>query len=193
MGALHPDHGTLVLLGAGAAFWPTFTTATESQDDRPDPIDRWSQRVVSALAREFDATARFPFGGPPYEPFINWSLTSGRAFQSPTGMMVHDTVGMMISLRGALQFPDRFTLPLPSSLTPCDICVDSPCATACPVGALSAQAPYDLASCHSYLDTPAGQDCLSNGCTARRACPISAGAHRCPEQSAHHMKAFHPK
>ena len=34
---------------------------------------------------------------------------------------------------------------------------------------------------------------MDNGCRARRACPLSAGADREPAQSAHHMKAFHPR
>lgn len=193
MGALHPDQGTLILLVAGPDFWPVFTAAPESQDGAPDPIDRWSQRVVGGLATEFGATARYPFGGPPYEPFINWSLESGRAFQSPVGMMVHDTVGMLISIRGALHFADVLPFPAPTGLNPCDTCIGRPCTTTCPVGALSADAPYDLGGCHAYLDRPAGQSCMANGCAARLACPISAGAGRVPEQSTHHMKAFHPK
>ena len=110
MGALHPAHtdanqltgGTLVLVGAGTAFWPVFSASDEAHDSMPDPIDRWSTRVVNNLASTFAATPLFPFGGPPYAPFIDWALKSGRAFQSPTGMMVHDTVGMMISYRGAV-------------------------------------------------------------------------------------------
>ncbi|GGH40634.1 hypothetical protein SAMN05444007_11545 [Cribrihabitans marinus] len=199
MGALHPRRcgaaqltdGTLILLGAGPAFWPAFTTAPEARDGAPDPIDRWSRRVVGGLAAQYGAEAHFPFGGPPYAPFIDWALKSGRAFLSPTGMMVHDTVGLMISFRGALHFGQEFDLPPLHARSPCTGC-PAPCLTACPVEALRRDAPYDLAACHSFLDSPAGADCMMKGCAARRACPLSAGAGRTDAQSALHMKAFHP-
>lgn len=194
MGALDPEEesGTLVLLGAGPEFWPVLRASAEATDDLPDPVDRWSMRVVGSLADQFGAQAVFPFGGPPYAPFIRWAEASGRAFKSPVGMLVHDTVGMMISYRGALLLPQHVPFPMPAGVSPCTTC-HAPCTTACPVGALSADAPYDLAACHGFLDTPAGVDCLINGCAARRACPVSAGAGRDPAQSAHHMKAFHPR
>ncbi|GHF63268.1 hypothetical protein GCM10017056_38170 [Seohaeicola zhoushanensis] len=193
MGALLHEGRTLILLGAGAAFWPVFRAAPEATDTQPDPVDRWSLRVVGALAERFDATALFPFGGPPYQPFIAWARASGRAFQSPVGMLVHDSVGMMISYRGALHLPGEIACPVPAGVSPCDSCAAKPCTTACPVGALSADRPYDLDACHGFLDTRPGQDCMAQGCAARRACPLSAGAGREPAQSAHHMKVFHKR
>lgn len=200
MGALHPDvchakglkGGTLILFGTGADFWPVFRMAQESQDSKPDPIDRWSQRVIGKIANALDATAHYPFGGPPYAPFIDWAKKSGRAFASPTGMLVHDEVGLMISYRGALHFAETFAIPVPTPASPCESCDTRPCLTACPVGALGTIAPYDVVACHTYLDTLAGADCLGQGCQVRRICPVSAGAARSSAQSSHHMKAFHP-
>lgn len=201
MGTLHPARvqardltgGTLVLLGCGPGFWPVFNASPEAQDGFSDPVDRWSLRVISSLANQFDATPLFPFGGPPYAPFIDWAQKSRRAYSSPTGMLVHDTVGLMISYRGAMHFFPELTLAPQRAKPPCHTCATRPCAYACPVGALSETRPYDVAACHAYLDTAAGQDCMMNGCAARRACPISTGANRSAEQSALHMKAFHPK
>lgn len=199
MGALHPraaqakglDNGTLVLLGAGPGFWPVYSASPEAADGTPDPIDRWSTRVIGALARGYGARALFPFGGPPYQPFIDWAVKSGRAFTSPVGMLVHDTVGLMISYRGALHFQTELPIEAARVPSPCNSCMERPCATTCPVGALSDHASYDLALCHDFLDTHRGQDCLTHGCAARRACPVSAGAGRGQAQSTHHMKAFH--
>lgn len=195
MGALHSgdgDAGTVVLLGTGPGFWPVFSQSPEYEDGRPDPVDRWSKRVVGALAKGAEGNCQFPSDGPPYPPFIAWALGTGRAFQSPTGMLVHDTVGLMISYRGAILFEDRLALPHAVGASPCDSCRDRPCVTACPVGALSDTAAYDVPACHAFLDSRAGQDCMARGCAARRACPVSAGAGRDPTQSALHMKAFHP-
>lgn len=201
MGALHPARcgardlagGTLILLGCGPGFWPAFTAAPEARDGAPDPIDRWSARVVGAIADALGARARFPFGGPPHAPFIDWALKSGRAWHSPVGMLVHDIVGLMISYRGALHWPDEFPIPAPGSVCPCDTCAGRPCTAACPVGALGQGRAYDVARCHTWLDRPAGLGCMMQGCAARRACPVSRGAGRQPEQSALHMRSFHPR
>jgi hypothetical protein len=200
MGALHPARvgakgdlaGTLILLGAGPGFWPAFTASPEATDDRPDPVDRWSTRVVGDLAKGYRASALFPFGGPPYQPFLDWAVKSGRAWQSPVGMLVHDTVGLMISFRGALHLDAEIAIPNAAADAPCRTCIGQPCATACPVSALSAKKAYDVPACHAFLDTEAGGDCLARGCAVRRACPISLGAGRSDAQSALHMRSFHP-
>lgn len=200
-GALHPakqpveglSHGTTILLGTGAEFWPAFTTTKEYLDGQPDPIDRWSNRTIGGLAATLGATAYYPFGGPPYRPFINWALASGRAFTSPSQMMVHDEVGLLISYRGALHFDQSFDIPPPVlAHSPCATCATQPCLNTCPAHALIDGGPYDLAACHRHLDTPAGTPCMTQGCLARRACPHSDGAGRTFEQTAHHMRHFHP-
>ncbi len=197
MGATHPrtsgakglDGGTLVLLGAGPGFWPVLKAAPEWNG--PDPVDRWSTRVIGQMALDLGADAHFPFGGPPYAPFIDWALKSGRTFSSPVGALVHDTVGMMISYRGALHFAQEFEIPEAVAPSPCTTCA-APCTSTCPVGALNDQEFYDVVACHAHLSTDEGQTCMTGGCLARLSCPVSAGANRDPEQSAHHMKAFHP-
>lgn len=201
LGALHPaatkvqdvSSGTLLLLGTGPTFWPVLQSSPEMQDGARDPIDRWSKRILQHMAEAFGATAHYPFGGPPYKPFINWALASGRAFQSPAGPMVHDEVGMMISFRGALHFDAEFDIPSPPlQHSPCDICDDKPCLTACPVSALSASGVYDVPACYVHIAKPEGAECMEIGCLARRACPLSVGANRDPSQTAHHMSYFRP-
>ena len=185
------DPATVILLGTGADFWPAFQNATEYNDGQPHPVDRWSKRVVGGLAKTYMAQTAFPSDGPPYPPFISWALKTNRFFLSPVGMMVHDTVGLMISIRGALLFDAEIAIPSPRAIPPCDAC-DAPCVSSCPVDALGGDTGYDVKACHSHLDTPEGQSCMAQGCLARRACPVSAGAQRTHAQSALHMKAFHP-
>ena len=148
--------------------------------------------MIKTLADTLKAEALFPFTGPPYQPFLRWAIDSGRAWQSPAGMLVHDTSGLMVSYRGALRFQRPVALPTPPDAAPCATCVDQPCMTACPVNALSAARGYDVDACHGFLDSQAGQDCLSQGCKARRACPVSQRFERHPDQSALHMRSFHP-
>ncbi|MCV3273711.1 ferredoxin [Roseobacter sinensis] len=194
MGATDLDDRTsVVLLGAGRDLWPVFTATAEYADGERDPLDRWSKRVIGALAAKLNARAAYPSDGPPYLPFISWALQTGRFFQSPTGMMIHDEAGLMISIRGALLFDVPIRLEQVSQASPCDRCTDKPCVSACPVAALSATHAYDVPKCKAFLDTVDGADCMSQGCRVRRACPVSQEFGRLPIQSAFHMRAFHPQ
>jgi hypothetical protein len=196
LGAFHPGPddgapeacGTLVLLGPeGPGFWQVFREAPEFGDGRPDPLDRWSARVIGALAVSVGGRALFPFGGPPFAPFTAWARASGQAWISPVGLLVHARFGLLVSYRGALALTARLDLPERGE-RPCDGCA-KPCLEACPVGALGASG-YDLAACHGWLDGAAGRSCLAGGCAVRRACPVGQGMQ--PEvQSAFHMAAFH--
>lgn len=197
-GAFHPDEGqgcpagtgTLILLSPQEpGFWPAFTASAEYRDGAPDPMDRWSARVIGQLARDLGAQPLFPFGGPPFHPFYAWALASGRAWAAPVRLLVHDSAGLFASYRGALAFPDRLTLAGTAGQSPCDTCADQPCLSACPVGALGANG-YDVPACRAYIAGSSGHDCLGSGCAVRRACPISTRHGRLPEQSAFHMRAF---
>jgi len=190
MGALHPEQGgTLVLLGPDEpSFWGVFTQTIEYLEKYDDPIDQWSQRVIKTLAKQLSAQAIFPFGGPPYHPFIAWALASGRAWQSPVGLLVHDTAGLFVSYRGAVLLSETLELPK-NGTSPCRKCKEKPCLSACPAAALTS-ASYDVTACHGYLDTLNGADCLNNGCLVRRNCPVGQNR-RLPAQSALHMRAFH--
>jgi len=190
MGTLHFEGDTIALLGAGSGMWPRFVTGPEHADGRPDPLDRWSKRILGKLCTRHGATAVFPSDGPPYAPFIAWARASGRFWQSPTGMLVHDRAGLMISIRGALRLSGERPLSGSCDRNPCDTCADRPCTSACPVDALSADAPYDVPTCKAHLAHPNGTECMTGGCLARRACPVSREFGRDPAQSAFHMRAF---
>lgn len=188
---LHVPDGcqTVILLGPNEPdFWPAFQSAPESQDGQPDPMDRWSTRVIGAWAELILAKPLFPFGGPPYLPFFSWALETGRIHQSPIMLLVHDAAGLFVSFRGALALPELIDLPAPPP-SPCNTCRETPCKTACPVDALDGTS-YDVHRCKSYLGTPEGKDCMEIGCAARRVCPVSQAYPRNPAQSAFHMTAF---
>jgi hypothetical protein len=189
MGHLPVDQDSIVLVGADANFWTHFTQSREYSDLQPDPIDRWSKRLLNKLAAKHNGRAEFPSDGPPFAPFISWATESGRFWQSPTGMLIHDQAGLMISIRGALRLP--MSLPKHIAATnPCDTCVDRPCASACPVSALSLDHFYDVPLCKAHLEVPLGSDCMSGGCLVRQVCPVSQAFNRPEEQSAFHMQAF---
>lgn len=187
---LAPDLQTLVLLGPEEpGFWDHLTAGPEWQDGGPDPVDRWSRRVIGRMACDLGGKAFFPFGGPPYHPFFQWALRSGRAFASPVTLLVHDRAGLFVSYRGAIALKARIDLPPPAP-NPCESCAAKPCLMACPPAALGAKG-YDVPACHDFLDRAGGKDCLTRGCAVRRACPLSQAYGRVAEQSAYHMRLFH--
>lgn len=191
LGGVAERGGTVLLLGPREpGFWPAFSASPEYADGLPDPMDRWSKRVIGTLARDWGGTAVFPSDGPPYPPFIAWALASGCAWVSPAGLLVHERQGLWLSFRGAVRLPRA--IGLARGENPCESCVGQPCRTACPVDALK-PGSYDVTSCKAFLGGLQGRDCRSQGCAARRACPIGRAYGRNDDQSRFHMRAFFPE
>jgi hypothetical protein len=166
-----------------------FRRFARERDPSKDMIDDWTREVVSELADDLQATAIFPFGEPAY-PFLTWAKRSGAGHTSPLGLNIHATYGLWHAYRAALLFPVEFDLPKQSAgLHPCESCADKPCLSACPVGAFSGTS-YDVESCAAHVGSPAGIDCLDNGCKARRACPIGKSFTYHPYQAQFFMRAF---
>ena len=182
---------TLVLVGnAGPGMWAAFAASEEVNDGAPDALDRWSRRIVSRLAHALDAAAYFPFGDPPYRPFIRWAQRAGPVYPSPIGPMVHPDYGLWHAYRGALAFRERLELPPRDERTsPCESCIERPCLSVCPVRAFSASG-YDVERCTAHIASRADAQCLGEGCLARHACPIGRDAAYGAPQAAFHMRAF---
>ncbi len=180
---------TLLMLGPHEpGFWAAFTQSPEWKDGDGDAMDRWSSRVIGDWAGALGATAVFPFGGPPFAPFIRWATDSGWVQASPVSLLVHANAGLWVSFRGALALPYHIDLPPPAP-APCSSCVEKPCLTACPVGALGA-AGYDVPACKAFLATDRGASCMSTGCQVRTACPVGQAHGRVASHSAYHMAHF---
>lgn len=181
-----PEWGSLLLISPiDGAFWRIFQASPEFADNHSDPVDRWSQRIISQIADQIGGQAIFPFQGPPFYPFYDWAVRSGRATTSPINLLCHDETGLFVSYRGAIAVPEQH-LAAPQT-SPCRTCA-APCKTACPVDAF-ATGVYDVDRCKTYLRQPDGQDCMKNGCRARRACPVGA-ALRPTDMSAYFMTEF---
>ena len=182
---------TVILIGnAGAAMFEQFRQSPEATDGLADPLDRWSLRVVGSLARTLGAHALFPFGGPPWHPFQRWAQRAEDVAPSPTGMLIHPDYGLWHAYRGALAFADAVPFPPRGQRpAPCADCVDRPCLSACPAGALTA-AGYDVRRCRSHVVSPDGRACRDGGCQVRAACPVGQAFRYGPDQAAFHMTAF---
>ena len=171
---------SLVLFGnTGSSIWPEFSTSSELRDGLDNPMDRWSKRIGDEIAAQLGGVAYYPFGGPPYQPFISWAQKAESLRPSKLGMLLHPEYGLWHAYRFAVALPvvlfDKQTdesLPLHA----CDTCLDQPCYSVCPVGAF-ANNHYDVDRCVRYLDANPHAACNRDGCMARMNCP-KAEEHR---------------
>jgi hypothetical protein len=153
-------------------------------------LDDWTRRVVVPVAERFGARAAFPSDGPPWLPFQRWAMRAEGVRASPLGVLIHPDFGLWHAYRAALVFDRALDLaPAPLRAHPCDTCADRPCLTACPVGAVTAEA-YAVDKCAQHVAGGAGEACRSIGCLARRACPVGAGQVYPERAMAFHMAAF---
>ena len=181
---------TLILLGnAGSGMWAAFQCAPESSAPA-NALDTWSLRVIGALAERLGGCALFPFGGPPYLPFVRWAQRAEPVFPSPIGPLVHPRYGLWHAYRGALGFASEIALPGRADIAcVCETCIDQPCLHSCPVNAFGADG-YDVSTCVEHVESAAGCSCLLQGCLARRACPVGREYRYVPAQAEFHMRAF---
>ncbi len=181
---------TVVLFGfVGGAQWPVFAASPEYADGRPDPLDRWAQRVIGGMGAPYDAIEWYP-SEPPWRPFQRWGMRAEAVHPSPLGLLIHPEFGLWHAYRGALGFRARLSVPaVDRRSSPCETCAGRPCLSACPVGALRAGA-YERSTCVAHVASDAGRDCLAQSCRARRSCPVGEGYRYGGAQSAFHMSAF---
>lgn len=203
-GAFHPDPEdgvpafgdgaraqTVVLLGfIGGRRWPTFAASPEYGDGAPEPLDRWSRRVIEELEVRTGGRGLYPSDGPPWLPFQRWACRSDAVSYSPLGILIHADFGLWHAYRGALAFRERLALPPPDRRpSPCEVCSAKPCLSACPIGAVTTGG-YDHLRCRAHVAGAHGAACLDGGCLARRSCPVGNEFRYDGVQSSFHMAAF---
>jgi hypothetical protein len=180
---------TLVLIGnAGPALYDAFFGNGQAPGD--NPLDDWTRRVIAPIAARLRARPAFPSDGPPWLPFQRWAMRAEGVKASPLGVLIHPEFGLWHAYRAALVFDRGLELPpTPIRAHPCYTCLDRPCLSACPVGAVTEQG-YAVDNCAAHVGSRDGKLCRSIGCLARRACPVGAD-HRYPDRAmAFHMAAF---
>jgi hypothetical protein len=182
--------GTVVLLGfTGRVQWPAFADSAEANDGLRHPLDRWSRRVIGALALDFVAQDFYP-SDTPVLPFQQFAMRCEPVHPSPIGLLIHPRWGLWHAYRGGLIFSERLLLPeRESSPSPCQSCEAKPCLIGCPVGAFES-GHYNLEACVRHVASEAGSNCRERGCRARRACPVGAQEAYAAQQMGFHMSAF---
>jgi ferredoxin len=182
---------SLILIGhAGSSIWPHFTKWRQTQPpDLANPLDAWSEQVISPIAKALGGRAIFPFQKP-FHPFQQWVMRAEGLKPSPLGILIHPVYGLWHAYRGAVVFDDEILIQEAQEKShPCDLCLGKPCLSACPVNAFSGQG-YDVQSCRTHLAAEAGEECMDGGCKARLACPVGRDYVYEPDQMQFHMQAF---
>ncbi|NKB61363.1 MAG: hypothetical protein GKR95_04215 [Gammaproteobacteria bacterium] len=188
---------SMMLFGnTGSSLWGNFCSSTEYLDGEPNPLDRWSLRIGNSMARELGGKAFFPFGGPPFQPFLAWAKKSEGLESSKLGMLIHEEYGLWHAYRFAIALPHELKRheleglgAKKETLTDiCGQCVEQPCLKKCPVDAFG-EHEYKVESCYHHISTPENT-CMNNGCAARRACPIGADFLYDKSHAQFHMNQF---
>ncbi len=178
-------HRRLVLLGqAGTSLWERMDEVGYDSDDRCDDYSRSS--VDEWFAAEHpDATNTTVYPGDALVPLGRLAELAGWGRPSPLGLTIHPAYGPWIAHRIALL--TDLELPVasgPHGDHPCDSCIETPCVSACPVGAVSTAGPFDIDACATHR---AGHDsACAYECLARNACPVGSDHRYGPVQMRHH-------
>ena len=180
---------SVVVVGnGGGAFWAAFRAWAEPQpgfDVRPHPLDAFTRTVLELYALPVLAaygvagTLRFPFdAAEPALSFVHLAEAAGLGRRGLLGILIHPEFGPWMALRGALLLDVVIAAARPADgFDPCPACVERPCLAACPVGAVSVAAGWDVERCVAHrLETPGNCDEV---CAARGAC-VYGRPHRYP-------------
>lgn len=164
------DYQRLVLLGHGGRRLWAALQAWGMQT--ADPVDYYSTQIARQFIRDY-------LGNPPVFwlypqtgyllPLQRLGELAGWSHPSPLGLGIHPEFGVWFAYRAAFlttaDLPLRVEAQRPS---PCETCVQKPCITICPVGAVL-PARFDVESCAHYRLRD-GSPCADR-CLARLACP----------------------
>ena len=174
----------VMLAQGGSRLWDYIVA--DGRDIR-DPFDETSERLAGEFVTEFleGAAWELVYPGAPFLPLTRLAEHVGWGAPSPLGLTINAEYGLWLAHRAVfLVDAEVQTAPIESFAHPCDSCVDKPCVSACPAGAVDAVAGFTMDLCGHYRIEP-GSRCAYQ-CLARNACPVGTEHRYGPAQMAHH-------
>lgn len=185
----HTPYRTFVMLGqAGTRLWETI--AQEGLAQSAAPFDNTSHRLVDRFVTVHADGASYEvvYPGHALLPLGRLAELAGWGRPSPLGLTINDEYGLWLAHRVAFLIDADVTVPhRRASSHPCDTCVAKPCVAACPVGAVDAEAGFDVDTCATFR--VAEESVCAHQCLARNACPVGTEHRYGPEQMRHHYES----
>jgi hypothetical protein len=190
--ALLPDARTALVVGSGGrALWSALRAAPEF-DAASDPVETYTARVLDALAGDLSRAGHpsrvlYPMEqrGGVWADFVALAREAGLGASSRLGLLLHPIYGPWLSIRAVLLIGLECPAGAPlNGFDPCERCA-TPCAEACPGGAVR---PEGISARVCY-ETQRTEPACALRCNARRACVVGQEHAYAAEAEAHHMSA----
>jgi hypothetical protein len=200
-GAIDPTARSIVIVGnGGGAMWRAFKQHVDQNPGwlaHDNPLDDFTREVIerdvaTALSgASLRCTIVYPFmnNGPTLN-FIELAKIAGIAGPSILGVAVNPVYGPWIAFRAAILLDAEIDSPGEAAgFDPCPRCVERSCMPACPVGAISVEAGWDIPKCLTHR-VEVESDCAPR-CHARAGCVLGP-EHRYPddELAYHQMRSL---
>ena len=161
----------IVLLGSvGRTLWE-IVRRDHWQDS--DPIDRYSIRIVEELRKLHwhGQKIEWLYPGPCPIPIQRLCRQAGWSHPSLLGLDIHAQFGTWFACRAVIVVSRSIECtPRESSRSPCESCLEKPCRSHCPSGAVTDIEAFGLMACGSYR--LAKESNCAHLCLSRLACPI---------------------
>ncbi len=161
----------IVLLGSvGRTLWE-IVRRDHWQDS--DPIDRYSIRIVEELRKLHWHGQKIEWlhPGPCPIPIQRLCRQAGWSHPSLLGLDIHAQFGTWFACRAVIVVSRSIECtPRESSRSPCESCLEKPCRSHCPSGAVTDIEAFGLMACGSYR--LAKESNCAHLCLSRLACPI---------------------
>jgi epoxyqueuosine reductase len=194
---IDPAARSIVVLGNGGGdFWAAFKRHAARNPgwwERENPLDDFTSEVVHCevaaplRAAGLRHTVVYPFmhGGPTLN-FVELGKAAGVAGPSILGVVVHPVFGPWIAFRAALLVDVMLDASGDArGFDPCPGCVPRSCMGACPAGAVSFPAGWDVPKCLTHR-VEAEPDCAGR-CHARAGCVLGPEHRYSDDELAYHQ------
>ena len=166
-----PMDARIVLLGSvGRTLWE-IVRRDHWQDS--DPIDRYSIRIVEELRKLHWHGQKIEWLHPWPCPIPIQRLCRQAGWSHPSllGLDIHAQFGTWFACRAVIVVSRSIECtPRESSRSPCESCLEKPCRSHCPSGAVTDIEAFGLMACGSYR--LAKESNCAHLCLSRLACPI---------------------
>lgn len=178
--------GTLLLVGSkGGDFWQYLQSI---EKDYEHPLDTVSLHETSRVLNKVYPEIRILRLHPGHEytiPLQQLGHLAGWGRPSILGLDIHREYGTWFAYRAALLVSE----PLPPTRRidadpVCEVCIEKPCRSACPVQAVQSVGSFDINACTDHRVAP-GSACKYL-CLSRLACPVGLEYRYSNEQLTHH-------